>query len=195
MLSSIAPLQHGFESAGVLLEAHLRELRTLSQCRRDKTEETPRVFDSGAALLNFLQRPCWGTVAFSSLSREKETDMGLPRGGSHFPKAKETHRSFHRLSGSSMDVFTCLCPPNSSQDLFFPVCPWAAITHTHMLAPMPMPACPPRQQAGLVPSLIPGQGAAKGRLGGVGLPIPCPHLPGAGTEAEAEEVWWDGKPS
>lgn len=45
--------------------------------------------------------------------------MWLPRGGSHFPKANETHRSFYQLSDSSMEAFTCPCPPSGSQDLFF----------------------------------------------------------------------------
>lgn len=40
MLSSIAPWQHAFESAGKVLGAYLRELRTLSQGRRDKLKQT-----------------------------------------------------------------------------------------------------------------------------------------------------------
>ena len=78
-------------------------------------------------------------------------------GCSHFPKAKETSGSFYQLSGSSMEAFTCPCPPSGSQDLFcfFCICSWAAITPAHLLAPMPMPAHPPCLHTGLVPSLIP----------------------------------------
>lgn len=37
--------------------------------------------------------------------------MWLPRGGSHFPKAKENRRSSYQLSDSSMEAFTCPAHP------------------------------------------------------------------------------------
>lgn len=80
------------------------------------------------------------------------------RGGSHFPKAKETGRSCHQPSGSFTEAFT----PFLTQWLPRPAfsgCSWAAITPTHMSDPRPMSPW----HTGLISPLIPGQGTGEGR--------------------------------